>query len=249
MARLVVVFTSASFTEAHSIRCLLEGNGLGAVVLDDHLIAQNPGYGGPLGFIKVAVPDDETSRVKNIFKEVLGETGELPLAGKSFHPYTDILRVGQPAAEDTPAELVCSKCGAKCAPDSEFCDQCGAPLTKPSPQEPEPAPEAQTCPNCQAVLEPHKNECPGCKFELRLMPKKAPPHVAVHSPKARYRCSKCGSIYTKSHPACPECKAELVALKRDDRLCPGLRHVVERTTGDSALICRGCKAVWLGFLV
>ena len=63
-------FTSASFTEAHSVRSLLEGNEIDAVVLDDHLIAQNPvHYGGALGFIKVAVPEDQVPKVKDVFKE------------------------------------------------------------------------------------------------------------------------------------------------------------------------------------
>lgn len=107
-----------------------------------------------------------------------------------------------------------------------------------------PVPPAPVCLNCGTTLPDHAASCPGCRFALHPLPDEATPGVRVHSPDAKSCCRRCGSLSVRASGSCPDCGNALAPLKRQDRLCPELRHVVEPAADRRSLLCRGCKAVW-----
>jgi hypothetical protein len=66
---LVVVYVSNNPMQAEEVRCLLEGSGLVAFVWDNHVVALNPFLGGPLGGVKVAVPQDQADAARDVLRE------------------------------------------------------------------------------------------------------------------------------------------------------------------------------------
>lgn len=132
---LAVAFLSNNPIQAEEVRCLLEGNGLLAFVWDSHVVTLNPVYGGPLGGVKVMVPEDQLEAARDVLRDagrLPSGDSPLPARGDSFHPYTDVFK-SRPAPDGKPARakgageqapLDCPDCGAKNEPDSVYCDQC-----------------------------------------------------------------------------------------------------------------------------
>jgi hypothetical protein len=89
---LTAVFISNNAMEAEEVRCLLEGSGLTPMIFDAHLPTLNPFLGAPLGGVRILVPEDQVGRAAEVLREAGRLGAELPLTGKSRHPYMDIAR-------------------------------------------------------------------------------------------------------------------------------------------------------------
>ena len=84
---LKLVFASNNVMEAEETRCFLEGSGVNARILDSRLVSLNPVLGGPVGGVKVVVPEDEYERALETLKAA-GRTD----TGEKYHPYDGMLK-------------------------------------------------------------------------------------------------------------------------------------------------------------
>ena len=76
MGKRNVIFTTFVYAEAVLLKSLLDANGIEVFMHDENLTRMYPFYSATVGGIKLAVPDDQIEKAKEVLKEYRGKEGQ-----------------------------------------------------------------------------------------------------------------------------------------------------------------------------
>lgn len=71
-----IVFTTFVYAEAALVKSLLEANGLDVFMHDENLTRMYPFTSAAVGGIKLAVPDEQIEKAKDVLQEYRGKEGQ-----------------------------------------------------------------------------------------------------------------------------------------------------------------------------
>ena len=78
MDRNNIVFTTFVYTEAVLVKSLLDANGIDVFMHDENLTRMYPFTSPAVGGIKLAVPDEQVAKAKDILREYRESEGQEP---------------------------------------------------------------------------------------------------------------------------------------------------------------------------